>query len=426
MEAAPPRIPLSLVDWHSDQAKFDEGPYVATVLGLDWLISNVLMTSAIRDFTDYRSVAGQIKKLENRLGIELSAAKERLRELENFKMRPFTYLSNDLSHIRDAFADVWSEPIVHILTTFRPYDTLIKKREADGTFSLDHQQWFRFRNRKGQDATDGKVAQEYRQFLNRVSTRSDNPISERGFSAPADALNEFKSGNLAFNVAFQRAFFLGYLEYSKIENADIDALVAGWDEEAFPDFGELEAPDDDYSESLVSAEEELAESTPPTKQAILKGQYSDRAKEFVAAVNRVLDVFPEFLDLEAEYEDQHGQVLEFWAGTLLRKPEDTIDFTQAASKRAQDLVFLTASMVFYDNATEPDSKSDFDLFWITCTQNSDSPITQLIRRGIKRYASGETCAAARAVRGRGDEFSTAIGEQEVYGRMWFMWTRLGL
>lgn len=35
LTAAVPRLPLSLIDWHSEQAKFDTGPYISTVLGLD-------------------------------------------------------------------------------------------------------------------------------------------------------------------------------------------------------------------------------------------------------------------------------------------------------------------------------------------------------------------------------------------------------
>jgi hypothetical protein len=50
LQESAPRMPLALVDWHSEQAKFDTGPYLTTVLGLDWLVSQVLGKTP-RDYT---------------------------------------------------------------------------------------------------------------------------------------------------------------------------------------------------------------------------------------------------------------------------------------------------------------------------------------------------------------------------------------
>ena len=64
----------------TEQAKFDSGPYLTTVLGLDWVVSRVLDTSPIPDFTSYSAVGKQLTKLEGRLGIYLQNARERLDE----------------------------------------------------------------------------------------------------------------------------------------------------------------------------------------------------------------------------------------------------------------------------------------------------------------------------------------------------------
>ncbi|KUI17018.1 hypothetical protein AU192_21125 [Mycobacterium lehmannii] len=413
------------MDWHSEQAKFDTGPYITTVLGLDWLVGNVLETKSIKDFTDYSAVAKQIKKLENRLGIELLEARARLQDLESFQLRPFAYTDSDLDHIESAFSDVWGGPITKILTKFRPYEQLIAKRLHDGSLSLDHQQWFHLLERKKQDTYDGRAAQEYRQFLGRVADRPVDPISEKAFEATAAGINGLKVDNLAFNVAFQRALLMGFLEYAKLSTPDVEALAVS-EEEEFPDFGELDAPSDDYEPSADSAEEEFADPIRETKQVILRSQYAARAEEFIQSINRVVDVYPDFLMIDGEFSDEDGRVDEFWAGTLLRQPEDTIDFTQSASVRARDLIFLAAAMVLYDDRTEPDVISDFDTFWNDCTADPELAITASIGRAVTRFSKGEGSAAGRAIRGRGEEYSEEFGYEEARRRLWFLWQELEL
>lgn len=423
---SPPRMPLSLVDWHSEQAKFETGPYLTTVLGLDWLVSQVLETKPIRDFTDYGAVATQIKKVQNRLGIDLSDARNRLEDLESFQLRPFSYSLADLSLIETAFSDVWNTPLTTILTKFRPYGDLIARRIHDKTLSLDHQQWFQLRERKRQDPFEGKATQEYKQFIGRVATRTDSPISEQTFAAAADKLDGLKSENLAFNVAFQRALFLAFLEYAKLSSPDVSALAAEASDEDFPDFGDLDAPEDDDEELDDSAEAEFAAPIPETKRTVLKRQYAERATEFVQQLNRVIEAFPGFLELDGAYTATDGNSREFWSGTLLRKPEDTIDFTQAASKRARDLIFLAAAMVLYDDSRDPNTVSDFDEFWEECTQGADLAVTDSIERAIYRFTSGEGSAAGRAIRGRGDEYDDQKASDEASDRLWFVWNELGL
>lgn len=422
---SPPRMPLSLVDWHSEQAKFEVGPYLTTVLGLDWLVSQVLETKPIRDFTDYKAVATQIKKLQSRLGIDLPDARSRLEDLESFKLQPFSYSLTDLSLIKTAFGDVWNGPLTTILTKFSPYAGLIAKRIHDKTLSLDHQQWFQLRERKRQDPYEGKATQEYKQFIGRIATRANSPISEQTFEAAASKLDGFKSENLAFNVAFQRALFLAFLEYAKLSSPDVSELVEEVADDNFPDFGDLDAPDD-VEEIDDSAEAEFASPIPDTKRAVLKRQYVERATEFVQQLNRVVEAFPGFLELDGAYTAADGSNREFWSGTLLRKPEDTIDFTQAASKRARDLIFLASAIVLYDDSRDPNATSDFDAFWEECTQEPDLAVTDSIGRAIYRFTSGEGSAAGRAIRGRGEDYDTEMAADEAFDRLSFLWNELGL
>ena len=85
----PLRLPLSLVDWHTEQAKFDDGPYVTTILVLDWAIAALLGAKPVQDFTDYNAIKKQLKALSGSLAIDLQVAKRRLADLESVQFRPF-------------------------------------------------------------------------------------------------------------------------------------------------------------------------------------------------------------------------------------------------------------------------------------------------------------------------------------------------
>jgi len=422
----PPRLPLSLVDWHSEQARFDAGPYITTVLGLDWLVGKVLETKPIKDYTDYGALAKQVKKLENRLGIDLKSARERLKELEDFQQRPFSYSDGELKLIASAFADVWNNPIVAILSQFSPYAELISKRKSDDSFQLEFQEWFRLYEAKKQDSHGGKATTEYDEFVLRLESRSDNPIGAGQFEKIVKALDKAKRDNLAFNVAFQRALFLAFLEYAKLSTADIEELDYIEDEYEFPDFGDLEFSEEDESYYGDSAEQEFQSSEAMTMQSVLKEQYSARAFEFVGYLNRIVDRFPDFLVLDGECVWEDGSTDEFWAGTLLRKPENTIDFTQSASVRAEDLIFLAVAMVLYDERTEPEERSDFDGFWIACTEQPELAITRSIGRGIARYCKGPTSAAGRILRAKGLEYDEELAYAEARVRLQYLWESLEL
>ena len=83
LRQSPPRLPLSLVDWHSDSARFDKGPYLATILGLDWIVTTVLGSPPTKDYTDYTAIGRQLRAFKNELGVPLTNAFERLTELAN-------------------------------------------------------------------------------------------------------------------------------------------------------------------------------------------------------------------------------------------------------------------------------------------------------------------------------------------------------
>jgi len=430
LNETPPRLPLALVDWHSEGAKFDQGPYLTTILGLDWIVSRVLDTRPIGDLTDYGAVRTQLSRLQSQLGIPLGHTVHRLEDLESVKLSPFTYDDADLELIGHAFGRVWSGPLIQILTKFSPYAALIAKRIADGTLSLDFQSWFRLNEGKEADHFDGRASQEYRRFLGRIATRQDNPISEGVLLAKREALNGLKRGNLAFNVVFQRALILAYLEYAKIGPADVDELTLAVEEDDYPDFGleSVEVPEGDLEElgPGTSDDHNAAPSSPrfdPVSH--LAATTIERAGDFVTSMNLIVDCFPEFLDLAGEVEGDDGVRRSFWLGTFLKSDGTGIDFTQGASMRARELILVCAAMCLYASHRDASGVESFDEFWVPCLDNSGTSVQKRVGRAIRRFCR-EASAGGRILKSQGDEYDEDGAIREMEQRIQPIWKLLGL
>lgn len=424
----PPRLPLLLVDWHREQAKFDDGPYLTTVLGLDWMIGQILNSKPVKDFTDYRAVRRQISRVEARLGISLHSATDRLDQVEHISLTPFIYGDDELRSIADAFGAVWVRPLCELLTKFQPYADFLDKRITDGTLSLEFQHWFRLFDRAQKDPYAGRATTEYRQFLGRLSTRPDSPRSQAYFESLRAELEAIKEANLAFNVVFQRALVDAFVEYAKIDEDDLGELEDFLSEEdEFPDFGE-QLPRDGAAQTDGT---KTRETTGPDEQAglsehdLLRERIISRAEEFINASNRIVAHYGDVLEIDSRFEHDLDERRLFWLGTL-RKPEGGIDFTQAASKRASDLWFTGAAMCLYRDTYASENDANFPDFWSTCLYGDGPSVCKRIARAINRLYSKESSAAGRILKSREQEYDPDAALEEIYSRLAFLWRALGL
>ncbi|MBE1548131.1 hypothetical protein GGC64_002139 [Mycobacterium sp. OAS707] len=436
LHGAPPRLPLSLVDWHSEQAKFDVGPYLSTVLGLDWIVIRALDTKPISDWTDYNAIARQITKIESRTGISLASARGRLTELQNLQVSSFSYLEPDLDAIRTAFGEVWRKPIIKLLTEFQPYADLIAQRVEDGSFSMQYQQWYQlYEASQKEGLTGGHATTEYGQFLQRAALDDNTPKGEGDFLKVLKAQNVAKAdGGLAFNVVFQRAMVEGFLEYSQFGEAAVNELALE-DEGDDIDFGDLafqedSEADDSYASEFEaeSAREAIADQSEASAQKAehaLKAQYELRSAEYITALNRFLAGLPELLNVQADFEVAEESPAKFWLGSFW-KAEGGIDFTQGASTRAKDILFIVAAMCLYDDMREPAEESEFDEFWSTCQDPSSGAVCRKVGRVLKRMTNTDASLGGRILRSQGYSHDPDAAMVEVYNRLLFVWEGIGL
>ena len=421
----PARMPLSLVDWHTEQAKFDDGPYVTTILVLDWAIAELTGAKPVQDFTDYGAIRRQLKALSQSLAIDLNAAQKRLDGLEQFEMRPFGFSEegdgNELDLISNAFQRVWNPVFTALLTEFTPYRRLIEFRAKKNAFTLDFANWYRLRWQHKKDRYAGRATEEYRQFLGRLATKTA-PVSEQQLDEVLSTIErEIKRDNLAFNVVFQRAYFLAFVQLRMVTDWHLDELApddVDFDDLEDGDANELEKPE--APEAGVPVGDGLTGDSIDERTLHLKV----RAERFVTAMNALVDAVPDILDPECTFTTRDGEEQRFWLGTFLTADRG-IDFTQAASRRGQEVIFWAVTMQMYDELVEPESHSDFDDFWAMVVE-ADLSFTSRVWRSVKRFSDKEKSAGGRILESRGESFEVEQSRNEARSRMAWLWNNLKL
>lgn len=432
LSKTPPRLPLGLIDWHTEQAKFDDGPYVGTVLGLDGLVAEALGAKPITDYTAYGAIRKQIRAIRTSTGLDLSEARKRLDRIAELALQPFSYLdvpeNNELEKIGTAFSEVWNGPITTILTTFRPYANVVRARAQQGADTVDFANWYQLYYPMQKDKYGGRATQDYKKLIGRLEQRPEDPLPESRLVRALENIESLKRGNLAFNVVFQRALFLAFLEFQKIRHAHVDELVEEDDEdEELPDI------EDDYEEEDYEEEEEEevddeddggdSPSSRLERRAVL---VDERATQFVTAMNDAVDSAPELLEVEGTFEvEDEDRDNRFWLGTLL-KPDGGIDFTQGASRRAKEVIFWIASMHLYDSITEPEIRSDFSRFWGDVLER-EGALAKRIGRSIDRFVDRRRRGGGfRILSARDEEYSKEEALEEARLRMEWIWDKLEL
>ena len=431
LQKTPPRLPLGLVDWFTEQAKFDTGPYLTTVLGLDWMVSKVLDTSAISDFTAYNSVIRQFTKLESRLAIYLQNARNRLQELRNVELTPFAYSDDDLDEIREAFATVWNKPLCRLFSEFAPYGELISQRISGETLSLDWQEWYRLKEAMKNDHFADRPTLDYKHFVRALSTR-EHPIGEPILEERLEVLVNLKRDyGLAFNVVFQRALVIGALEYLKLSQDHIAQLEDEYgDDQEEPNFDVDEVEDDQEEEYVDEELEEINEISTEADQVQdaqqqLACRFDTRMDEFVRNMNLLLSVYPDFLKQDATIgRDESGSSHYLWAGSL-KKPEGGIDFTMGASSRASYWIFLAAAMVTLHKSTG--STLDFSALWVDLQDlmPTSSTFIRRMRMAVKNLMRNDVSVAGRIITARlGNSGTSRERMREVEMRLGVLWEKV--
>ena len=373
LTSSTPRVPLSLVDWHSEQARFDDGPYVTTILGTDWAIARILNIRPFEDPMAHDQIDRLITRLE-RLDITLTDARSRNDECRKHD-RPFGFSDDDLGVIAKGFRAKWSAPLIYLLTRLSPYRELIDLRRSRDTLRPEFANWYALKMSADDAKTATKASHLLTQYESELSNRSKDPIAPGDLVSAVQECNKLKRRrHLAFAVVFQRALFLAYLLYTRVSAQMIEQLG---------DVVEIEIDSDGQTEADVGTDT-VAEMA--------------RAESLVDALNHVIRKEPAFLKADCEFPVDKKNFDRFWLCSLV-DPAGPIDFTQGASTRAADFLLLIGLFWSY-RSVEGLKAGDFELL-MNRADNASEGLDLKLSQCLQRMYVGESSIAGRIMKSRG-------------------------
>jgi len=410
LNATPPALPLSLIDWHSEQAKFDVGPYLATILGLDWAVAKTLGIRPFEDPMAHDKTRRLIDKLERKLGIELNEARDRLKECVKFE-RPFSFVEepDELGQIGDGFRTRWCRPLVHLLSQFTPYRQLITLRQQRQTLCPEFANWYAMKQCADESSGAGKASQLLGVFESKLSSRDPNPVATGDLKDSVTACNDLKKERMfAFTVVFQRALVLAFLQLTKVTGTMVGSNEASSDFE----LGTLLDGEADGDDSGDDIEED----------ASVGAHEQERAEDLINALNHVLAQEPDFLQKgwQFSWDDDPSKFARFWLCSLVN-PQDTIDFTQGASVRASEMLLVIGLMWLY-REREGLAEDDFDEL-MSRADNAEAGLNYKFQLCRERMWAGDTSIAGRILKSRDQDVEDDdLRWAEIRGRLSWLWT----
>lgn len=428
LNASSPVLPLSLVDWHTEKAKFDKGPYLTTVLGIDWAVTKILQVKPIKSFTNYKEVRDQVKKYQSKLRVDLSKALVRIDGLDQFGQTPFAFEetedNNEIDAIRSNFSRIYTPAILEILTKFAPYQELINLRKDQNSLSIAWQHWYRL---YAKSSDDEYAATDLIAYRNELRNRPI-PINADPFKDYLEAIENYKVNNFAFAVIFQKTLFLAFIDFLKVDLEAFSEFVEGMD------LGVRKLPDDsvrtnngDYESSDDQDEEDDEDYVEFKGNQDLIDEASrvhSLSNLFVSSLNAVFSADSPLLKPGFAFNvDEQANVM-LWLGSLMRGSNE-IDFTEAAANRAKDLIFVIAGLVSLKS--KPSRKTpyaDFDDLWSDVLEGDELfGLVLKVRQKVKAMAKQDGLGG-RVITLGGKDYEPDPAYDEIYLRLAEVWNRI--
>lgn len=366
------KLPLSLVDWHGEQrAKVDTGPYVVSVLGLEWALEQLCKSKRFGNrMVDLAPLSENAELLNGtpqqakeyfigvreKLASWLRATPEidkGIRQAESNRVS-FHPDSDTVRIMGESIAATWGPAITKLICTAAPYrrlvDHAITHSLLNGQFSAWYQASYALDNaappaipaleeskqrlEQQMDAAEPGKSQKFRDRLDFINHEVKS-IPDKGASGKLET-----EPHLLFSLTGQRAMFLALRQaFDAAEATEMSA-------QALADEWELPRPSSDPAAAVFIARS-IGNSISHWDEQL--------ERRFFAKSARVEKL------QGAELKDMPTQ---FWRGSLLKRESlDAIDFTTIAAERtARTLRFLWA--VWQYRQCNPAAKPDCIEAWM--------------------------------------------------------------
>lgn len=218
------RLPLALIDWRGETAKFDgDSPYVTTILALHGVVDAVL-DSRMPSPDDYEGLGRYVTRVTARLlpgaeGVELlGRLLDRLEQADENEL-PFSLHPKEAEQLAAGFRRRFGAGLVRPLVALAPYARLLDAYRSELLLGNEKEAWFSL-------DPPGR-----RQLL----THLEAPSPELTVAGIA---RQIKTDHLAFQVVFQRGALLGLhsllslreavAEHWNLEDDDASSIIDGY------------------------------------------------------------------------------------------------------------------------------------------------------------------------------------------------------
>jgi len=194
------RIPLGVVDWQSDKAKFEKGPFITTVVLLQICLEDMLALQIPKDPIDSDHIDNYVQSVEDALGIDaligsvqafkgLTPLKKYVESEFKQQQRPLTGLPTAYLTVADyAFAQKWKPYIERVFLDFRPYKAVLERAYALGAL----------------DGEWAKVAALPKRAFENYWTSKEEDAREKLIGRPTAELESLKKDQFPFYGVFQK------------------------------------------------------------------------------------------------------------------------------------------------------------------------------------------------------------------------------
>ena len=197
-------LPLSLVIWQEDEAKFDaESRYshaITSVLNLNEIVHSCLAVKPFEeidrlDGSQIRTYVAQLNaKLE--LDPEVEASIKAHLELCIDRQDPFSFKDDHLTALKQAFSEQWTSHITSVFREFTPYKKYLSEAKQIGAIDGMLADYLLLPEEKREKFEERKKA-EHETFNPRLKIED-----------PLEKLKALKENEWAFYVVFQKALFI--------------------------------------------------------------------------------------------------------------------------------------------------------------------------------------------------------------------------
>ena len=329
-------LPLSMVTWKEDEAKFDYGYSITSVLNLNEIVCYCLGPSLeeidpLEEEEVKSYVSGINGKLE--LGTEIRQSINEHIKLCMDRDEPFSFKDEHLNALEEAFRIQWTPHIVRVFREFGPYEEYLSTAQQIGAIDGMLADYLLLPAEKHEEFRKGKKDED----------EIFNP--KEAIDTPLETLANLKKNEWAFYVVFQKALFMNLFE--------------------------LEAQSPSLLDDEVSREDFLT--------------------WWIAQINSLYKQGVFSLDWKA------GKgTADLWKGIANTPVSGTIQYTQAAANRIS--AFITICIWFNRNSTQPEDARAFatQLIEFGSQKSNDAELPSVVGNALTRVRKGlETLIKAR-------------------------------